>query len=122
MAWSSMTPRDRGALGRIVECLDAIDAYTTRVGPGWPDDGMAVDAIAKRIEEIGEVAKRIDVATLAHMAEIDWRALKGVREVLVHDYDEVDIEILVGVVHDNLPEVRTAVSRALSGEQNDGEI
>lgn len=77
MAWSSMTPRDRGALGRIVECLDAIDAYTTRVGPGWPDDGMAVDAIAKRIEEIGEVAKRIDVATLAHMAEIDWRALRG---------------------------------------------
>jgi hypothetical protein len=59
MVWWSTTPRDRDALERIIECIEAIDAYVDRVGVDWPTDGMAVDAIAKRVEEIGEVAKRV---------------------------------------------------------------
>ena len=50
MGWCSMTPRDREALERIVECADAIDAYVGRAGEGWSDDGMAIDAIAKHLE------------------------------------------------------------------------
>ena len=49
-----MTPRDREALERI-----------------WSDDGMAVDAVAKRLEEIGEQAKRITSDTLGAMPDVD---------------------------------------------------
>jgi len=57
MAWCCMTPRDRAALERIVECVGVVDGYVQRAGPDWAEDDMAVDAIAKRIEEIGEAAK-----------------------------------------------------------------
>jgi uncharacterized protein with HEPN domain len=73
---------------------------------------MAVDAIAKRIEEIGEVAKRLTPETLATMPGIDWRGVKGMREVIAHDYDDVDVEALEGVVRDDLPGLRAAVSAA----------
>ena len=43
-----MTPRDKDALERIIECVQAIDVYVSRVGADWPTDDMAVDAIAKR--------------------------------------------------------------------------
>lgn len=109
-----MTPRDRDALERIIDCIRAVDAYTTRVGADWPTDDMAVDAIAKRIEEIGEVAKRLAPETLMTMQGVDWRGVKGIREVIAHDYDDVDVEILAGVIRDNLPDLRAAVSRALA--------
>ena len=114
MAWWSMTPRDSEALERIVACVDAIDAYVSRVGPGWPADGMAVDAIAKRIEEIGEVAKRVAPQTLATMPSVDWKGVKGIREVIVHDYDEVEVEFLVDVVRTYLPGLRAAITKALA--------
>jgi len=109
-----MTPRDRDVLERIIECLDAIDAYVSRTGADWADDGMAVDAIAKRIEEIGEVAKRVTAETLASMPSVDWRGVRGIRTVLAHDYDEVDVEVLTDVVKTYLPGLRAAVSSALT--------
>ena len=67
-----MTQRDREALERIIECADAIFAYVERTGDNWSDDRMAGDAIAKRLGEIGEQAKRITADTLGAMPEIDW--------------------------------------------------
>ena len=86
-----MTPRDKAVLERILECVGAVDAYVARVGVDWVDDGMAVDAIAKRIEEVGEVAKYLTPEILASMPSVDWRGVKGIRTVIAHDYDEVNI-------------------------------
>jgi len=33
-----MTPRDREALERIIECADAINPYVERAGDNWSDD------------------------------------------------------------------------------------
>ncbi len=109
-----MTPRDRESLERLLVCVAAVDAYVARSGANWSRDEMAIDAIAKRIEEIGEVAKRISPATLASIASVDWRGVKGIRKVLVHDYDMVDIDLLVGVVRNNLPGLRKAAKDALA--------
>jgi uncharacterized protein with HEPN domain len=109
-----MTPRDKEALDRIIECIGAIDAYVERVGVDWPTDGMAVDAIAKRIEEIGEVAKRVTPEALSTIPGVSWRGIKGIREVIANDYEEVDIEILAGVVRDDLPGLRTAVRQRVA--------
>jgi len=110
-----MTPRDRQALERIIKCAQVIDAYVSRAGADWPADDMAVDAIAKRIEEIGEVAKRLTPETLVTMPGVSWRGIKGMREVIAHDDEEVDVEVLAGVVRDDLPGLRAAVGRALAG-------
>lgn len=109
-----MTPRDRESLERILACIEAVDAYVSRAGTDWSTDDMAVDAIAKRIEEIGEVAKRVTPATLETMPAVNWRGVKGIREVIVHDYEDVDIELLVGIVNDNLPGVRAVVIATLA--------
>lgn len=109
-----MTPRDNDSLARIIECIEAIETYVARAGVDWPEDDMAVDAIAKRIEEIGEVAKRLAPETLLTMPDVNWRGVKGMREVIAHDYDEMDVEGLARVVRDDLPGLRAAVSRALA--------
>jgi uncharacterized protein with HEPN domain len=112
-----MTPRDREALQRMVECAGMVEGYVERAGPGWAADDMAVDAIAKRIEEIGEVAKRVGLDTLALMPDIDWRGVKGIREVIAHDYEEIDLRILGDVVQNKLPQVVAVVSRMLASDK-----
>ena len=109
-----MTPPDREALERIVECLQAIDAYVSRAGDEWPADDMAVDAIARRIEEIGEVARRLSPEALGTMPDVNWRGVKGIREVIAHGYDNVAVDLLESVVRDNLPGLRAAVNEALA--------
>jgi len=115
-----MTPRDREALERIIECADAINAYVERAGDNWSDDGMAVDAVAKRLEEIGEQAKRITSDTLGAMPDVDWPnvkgmsdVLKGMRDVIAHDYLDVKVEVVIDVVRDDLPGLRQAVRTAM---------
>lgn len=109
-----MTQRDREALEQIIECADAIAAYVERAGDDWPNDGMAVDAIAKRLEEIGEQAKRITADVLGAMPGIDWTAVKGMRDVIAHDYLDVQVEVVIDVVRDDLPGLRQAARAALS--------
>jgi uncharacterized protein with HEPN domain len=112
-----MTPRDRAALERIIECAQAVNAYSARAGVDWATDDMAVDAIAKRIEEIGEVAKRLTPELLAAMPTVNWKGVKGMREVMAHDYDQVSVDVLASIVRDNLPGLHVAVARKLASEQ-----
>jgi uncharacterized protein with HEPN domain len=109
-----MTPRDREILRRIIDCIDAVDGYTARVGASWADDDMAVDAIAKRVEEIGEVAKRLTPDALELMPGVDWRGVKGIRDVMAHDYLDIEVDVIADVVADYLPGLRAAVGKALS--------
>jgi uncharacterized protein with HEPN domain len=61
-----------------------------------------------------QVAKRVTPETLTAMPDVNWRGVKGMREVIAHDYDEVDTEILVGVVRDDLAGLRAAIGRRLA--------
>ena len=63
---------------------------------------------------MGEVAKRLTPETLITMPDVNWRSVKGLREVIAHDYDDVDVEVLAGVVRDDLPGLRATVSASLA--------
>jgi uncharacterized protein with HEPN domain len=77
-------------------------AYVARGGPGWAVDDMAVDAIARRLEEIGELAKRLSPVALQGMPGVDWRGAKGMREILAHDYLHAQVAIIESVVDEEL--------------------
>ena len=109
-----MTPRDREALGRIVDHIEKIESYLKQVGSGWPRDDMAVDAIAKRLEDIGEKVKSIGADTLAAAPEVDWGAAKGMRTIIAHEYEDLDADVVAATVRDDLPGMKAAALRLLS--------
>jgi len=97
-----MNPADRIALVTILECVAKVRTYVRQTGDTWTTDDMTVDAIAKRLEEIGELSKRLGPDTLERMPAVDWRGVKGMREILVHDYGHVQIVIIESVVANDL--------------------
>ena len=67
---------------------------------------MVHDAVCRNLEIIGEAARRFDDAFRVAHAEIPWRAMTDVRNILIHAYDRVAAEILVDIVRQDIP--RTA--------------
>jgi len=72
---------------------------------GWRSDELRVDAILRRVSVIGEAALRVSVPARERYPEIKWREIIGMRQRVVHGYDEVDLDILDEVLHHHLPEL-----------------
>ncbi|MCS7068936.1 MAG: DUF86 domain-containing protein [Meiothermus sp.] len=71
------------------------------------------DAVIRNFEVMGEATKRLSPAFRVQHPQIPWRSLAGFRDVLIHDYDEVAIEVVWDVIQNSLPMVRLEVARLL---------
>lgn len=112
-----MDERDRDLLEAVAGCARLALAYARDQGPDWVGDQKTVAAIAKRVEEIGELAKRVAPEVLAAIPGVDWKGAKAFREILSHDYGRLDLDVLADVVGAKLPDLLAGVERALSAER-----
>ena len=62
-------------------------------------------AVMHRITLIGEITRRISEALKEAHSEIPWSNIAGMRNRLIHDYDDVNLEIVWLVATDRIPEL-----------------
>jgi uncharacterized protein with HEPN domain len=98
--------RDQEALIDIVEAIKLILRYVEAVD----FDDLAAniekqDAILRRITIIGEATKRLSKDFREQHPTIPWKEIAGMRDVITHDYDEVDLDEVWTVIKQNLPEL-----------------
>jgi uncharacterized protein with HEPN domain len=98
--------RDRAYLLDITEsarlALSYMDGLTLEV---FLNDTQRQDAVIRRIEIIGEAARRVSPQTRELHPEIPWATMIGMRNLMIHDYDDVDMDIVWDTVHRDLPEL-----------------
>ncbi|MDX2212227.1 MAG: DUF86 domain-containing protein [Oculatellaceae cyanobacterium bins.114] len=61
------------------------------------------DAVVRRLLIIGEASRRVSETTRQTLSTIPWAAINGMRNRLVHEYDEVDLDIVWSTVINSLP-------------------
>ncbi len=93
-----MTKDPRVYLAHILECLEKIERFTAQGKGRFLQDPMVFDAVLRNFEVIGEAAKRLDDSYRTAHAEVPWRALAGLRDVLIHQYEGVDPERVWSIV------------------------
>lgn len=67
------------------------------------EDIQCQDAVVRRIEIIGEAAKRISQETRDKYPEIEWREMTSMRNLVIHEYDVVDIKQVWDTVQNKIP-------------------
>lgn len=118
-------------LAHILECIWKIERFTADGEPRFLQDDMVQDAVIRNFEVIGEAAKRIDEDYRAAHPNIPWRALAGLRDVLIHQYEGTDPERVWAIVEKDLPPLKLAIAdllppldqleRELAGEEEAGD-
>jgi uncharacterized protein with HEPN domain len=112
----------REKLEQIEESLHRIQRRSSAIRS--PDDFTAsednldkLDAIAMMLIAVGESFKKIDLETdgewLAKYPEIDWHGVIGLRNVLVHDYFDIDAEEIHKICRRDIPQLLSTVQRML---------
>lgn len=84
---------------------------------GNEDNLDKLDAIAMMLIAMGESFKKIDYETdgewLAKYPEIDWYGVIGLRNVLAHNYFDIDTEIIYKICRKEVPKLLRTVRRML---------
>jgi uncharacterized protein with HEPN domain len=91
----------------ILESIDKIERYTQDMDfSGWLEDEKSVDAVIRNIEVIGEASSHLPDEVLQRYKDIPWRLMKGIRNILAHEYFGVDLEIIWKTVKEDLPAIK----------------
>lgn len=114
-------------LAHIGECIGRIRGYTSGGETEFQTDPMIQDAVIRNLEVIGEAAKRIPDAFRDANPSIPWKGLAGLRDVLIHQYEGVDLAQVWRIVDSVLPAIEAEIRQlipdphALEEELTNGE-
>ena len=107
-----MIKSDRVYLEHILESIDKIENFTNEISRfDFDRNVMIQDAVIRNIEIIGEATKKISKSFTQSHKEIPWPAMAGMRDKLIHDYLDVDIDVVWKTVEVDLPLLKEMISK-----------
>ena len=78
-------------------------------------DDKTFDAVMRDLEIIGEASKHIPPEVRTQHPDIDWHKIAGLRDVVVHEYFGIDVEIIWDIVTCEVPVLLQQLNRILEG-------
>ncbi|ANV83305.1 hypothetical protein AWQ21_02270 [Picosynechococcus sp. PCC 7003] len=101
----------------ILEAITEIEMFMEGVDlDRFLQNREKVLAVVKLLEIIGEATKKIPSSIREKYPEIPWRSVAGMRDVLVHEYWQVDELVVWETVTEALPLLKLTISKIVTSK------
>ncbi len=109
-----MKSKDRIIIQKIIAYINDVETYIEGLDAmKFLDDKKTITACAFTVSQIGELAKEISDETQKDYENIPWKSIKGMRNKIVHDYENVDLSVLWATIKESLPELKNSLKEIL---------
>lgn len=105
---------DKAYLQHILEMVGRIEAATIEGKAAFVASTLHQDAVLRNLHTMTETTQRLSEDLKIAHPEVEWATLSAFRNVLVHDYLGIDIEVVWAVVTTDLPDFKAKISKILS--------
>ncbi|MDX2212032.1 MAG: DUF86 domain-containing protein [Oculatellaceae cyanobacterium bins.114] len=104
---------DREKLQDILEAIERIDRYAVQGRQAFEQNELIQTWFTQNLQIIGEASRSLSSATRDRHPEIPWTNMIGMRNILTHNYFEIDLDIVWGVVEQELPSLKQSIEAIL---------
>lgn len=102
----------------MLDAIEKIERYTADMDEtAFEADERTVDAVVRNLEIIGEAARGLPDDAITAASDVPWRQIRGMRNILAHEYFGVNRSIIWETVERRLPALKAAVERLLSEDR-----
>lgn len=106
--------KDKAYLADMLSAGEAVERFVR--GRSFEDllkDDLLQAAVERKIEIIGEAARRVSEGCQATHPEVEWRKIIATRHIFAHDYGELDYEVVWRIATVHVPLVIEQLRRVL---------
>ena len=101
-------------LNHILEALNEIEDFTKGITyDEYMKNSMLRHALVRLLEIIGEASNHLAEDLKSEFSEIEWVSLKGLRNVLAHEYFGVDYQLIWNLIVDQVPDLKNKINNIL---------
>lgn len=104
---------DRDRLKDILKASEDIEQFTTVGKPAFEQDKLTQSGVLYQIMIIGESVQAMSAPLRSQNPDIPWSLMVGMRNILVHQHFEVDLNIVWSVVERSLPDLKDKIESIL---------
>ncbi len=102
-------------VSHILDSIELIEQYSKKMTQAkFLKRPASQDAIIRRLEIIGEAVKNLPAPFKGKYSKVPWKQIAGMRDILIHEYFDVDLILTWKVVKQELPSIKKQLFEILS--------
>ena len=95
----------------IAECITRIESYVAQIDKQtFLHTQLIQDAVLRNLQILAESTQRLSEAFKAQHPHVEWYKIAGLRNILVHDYLGIDLEIVWNILDTELLALKGAIT------------
>lgn len=103
----------------MLEAIEKIERYTAGLSfAQFENNDLVVDAVIRNLEVIGEAAKYVPSHLRDRYNGIDWVRVVGFRNIVIHAYFDVDVEIVWTIATQQLGELKAVLQQMMQEKRS----